>query len=281
MLNHSTNLDLDALLPGLASHLESWEREAIATSIRKSTRIQNFREKETVCLEGDAGECLWIVIEGTLEVYFGGRFIALRGPGSIIGEQALVEKDGVRKATLKAVRPTKLCQLDKAALKSPEGKAAWYKMIAIVLSRKLTQATVQRKKLSDEVSDSSELIGRFVCKYSLSKVQASIDGFADEYAQEHAVIWFSDLVGFTKQIAGYDAIVAAEVIREFMKIQADILSKYDAEIDKFMGDAVMAFWILGKDDLPRYSEIAVNAALEAFGAVTSYAKKQALRLVYE
>lgn len=273
VLKNGEAFDLQTLLPDLAPHLEEFEQRAIAESIGKVVQYEHLSEDEFVCREGEQGKCFWIVVEGMISVSFGDRSITLRGPGTIVGEQALLEKEGVRKATLKTVTPTKLCRIDRSAIfDSAEHKSAWLKIIAIGLSGKLFEATQRRKKLSDEISDSDILIRRFVCEYSLAKVRASINGFGDEYVRENALIWFSDLAGFSKCVSEFEPDIAAEIARRFMKIQADILSDYDAQIDKFMGDAVMAFWIAQESGLSTLADLAVTAAMETVNAVEQDAK---------
>jgi hypothetical protein len=54
--------------------------------------------------EGAAGAEFFVVLEGEVEVFQGGRVIATRGPGSPLGEMAMLE-GGTRTATLLAKTP--------------------------------------------------------------------------------------------------------------------------------------------------------------------------------
>lgn len=267
MLNKENTPVLETLLHNYVLHLEDSERTAINKSIGEAAQVVHLSENETLCVEGEAGDCFWIIIEGTVGVSFGGRPITERGSGKIIGEQALLRKEGVRTATLKTLTSTKLCRIEKAALfKSAEHRSAWFRMIAIGLSEKLSEATKRRKDFSNEISGLEDLIGRFVCDYSLSKVRATIGGLGEKYVRENFLIWFSDLAGFSKHVEHLEPENAAEIVRRLMKIQADILSGHNAHIDKFMGDAVMAFWVVGEEKLTKYSDDAVQAAFEALEA---------------
>ena len=62
--------------------------------------------------QGDAGEYAYIVEEGSVEIFVeseghGNELIATRGPGSIVGEMALID-NAPRTATVKAAEPSKM-----------------------------------------------------------------------------------------------------------------------------------------------------------------------------
>jgi serine phosphatase RsbU (regulator of sigma subunit) len=66
--------------------------------------------------EGDAGECFYIVLEGRLQVFRsmeGGveRMLAVRGAGEFIGEMSLLNRDGLRTASVRAAEPTRLWEM--------------------------------------------------------------------------------------------------------------------------------------------------------------------------
>lgn len=72
---------------------------------------------------------------------------------------------------------------------------------------------------------------------------------------------FSDLVGFTSLSEAMDPHDLVAVLNEYTSLMAEIITKYDGTVDKFIGDAVMAFWGAPLDQ-PRQSELALKAALE-------------------
>jgi len=47
---------------------------------------------EPVCLEGETGDCLYVIAEGTALVRRRGRVLAERGPGEVVGELAVLDK---------------------------------------------------------------------------------------------------------------------------------------------------------------------------------------------
>ncbi len=55
-------------------------------------------------------------------------------------------------------------------------------------------------------------------------------------------IFFSDLAGFTTIAEKLDSAVLVPLLNEYLTAMSDIILRYDGTVDKFIGDAVMAFW---------------------------------------
>lgn len=109
--------------------------EASAAAVSRALRLENFfpefgaehcrklfprsgaceyAEGAVVIEQGESGRDLFVVLSGALavRVTFGsaGAEVASLGPGSLLGEMALLE-DGVRRATVVAVAPSRLFRL--------------------------------------------------------------------------------------------------------------------------------------------------------------------------
>ncbi len=67
--------------------------------------------EEILFKDGAAGDCMYIVYDGKLEVSKRGKVIALRGPGEYVGEMALIEGKP-RSASIKAKTATRLIRID-------------------------------------------------------------------------------------------------------------------------------------------------------------------------
>jgi len=83
-----------------------------------------FDTDEIVVREGDAGDALYIVIDGVLAVERGEIVVAQLGPGEAFGELAILDGEP-RQATVRAQKPTRLLRLprdtfDKALAEHPE-----------------------------------------------------------------------------------------------------------------------------------------------------------------
>jgi CRP-like cAMP-binding protein len=62
--------------------------------------------------DGDVGDAMLVVIEGTLDVMVGGSVVESVGPGGIVGELALID-DAPRSAEVVASSPARVLRVDK------------------------------------------------------------------------------------------------------------------------------------------------------------------------
>jgi class 3 adenylate cyclase/tetratricopeptide (TPR) repeat protein len=85
-------------------------------------------------------------------------------------------------------------------------------------------------------------------------------------------VLFADLVGFTPLSEDRDAEEVRDLLSRYFEIAAGIVGRYGGQVEKFIGDAVMAVWgtpIAQEDDAER----AVRAALELVGAVADFGRE--------
>jgi EAL domain-containing protein (putative c-di-GMP-specific phosphodiesterase class I)/CRP-like cAMP-binding protein len=83
----------------------------------KSEGQKNFKAGDTIMTQGETGDCAYIIESGSVEILVkrgDGKTMRVdtRGPGSIIGEMALVDDDP-RTATLKAISDCTLLEISK------------------------------------------------------------------------------------------------------------------------------------------------------------------------
>ena len=67
-----------------------------------------------VMREGDLGDSLYLVLEGRVTVYKGGREVARLGPRECVGELALLDSEP-RSATVRTAEPTRMLKLEREA----------------------------------------------------------------------------------------------------------------------------------------------------------------------
>lgn len=215
-----------------------------------------------LCKIGDLADCIWLIVEGQVDVYEGPDApIKKRGPGELIGEQAflaartpcLKRPDGKapgRTATLTTHGKTVLLRFDAApigALKS-EDRALWYELLAHVINDKLIQATRERAILAAQLADRDKLLARFCDETALGTVRAIVSGGQVITSRRKVVVWFSDIAGFSTWSRQREPIEVAQTAQALLGLQADLIRQHGGEIDKFMGDGLMAYWLCDGDD---------------------------------
>lgn len=81
---------------------------------------------------------------------------------------------------------------------------------------------------------------------------------------KNVTIFFSDVRGFTKYSEGRNPREVIAVLNDILEKQADIIARHGGEIDKFVGDEIVAVF-----DGPDQQRAAINAALEIRALVLS------------
>jgi EAL domain-containing protein (putative c-di-GMP-specific phosphodiesterase class I) len=78
---------------------------------------RTFKAGETIMSQGDVGECAYIIEDGQVEILISRpdgstQQVGTRGPGTIIGEMAIVD-DAPRTATVKALKDCKMLEISR------------------------------------------------------------------------------------------------------------------------------------------------------------------------
>lgn len=85
---------------------------------------------------------------------------------------------------------------------------------------------------------------------------------------KEVTIFFSDIRGFTQISERLNANELIGLLNRYMQPMSEIIIKYQGTIDKFIGDAVMAYWNAPLD-IPNHADMAVKASLEQLKALDS------------
>ena len=87
--------------------------------MRQGTLGTKYEPGEDIVRQGEAGDCMYVVQNGTVEVVHtsngGSHRLAVLGPGSFFGEMAVFEKE-VRSATVRAVDEAHVMKVDRKTL---------------------------------------------------------------------------------------------------------------------------------------------------------------------
>ncbi|MEM1379744.1 MAG: cyclic nucleotide-binding domain-containing protein [Pseudomonadota bacterium] len=252
-----------------------------------SQHLRNLAPGDTLCRENDPADRLWIVEFGTFHIYRDGHFVTQAAQTEVLGEQGLLgvpaetvaERSKCRNSTLIAATKCKIWIVHEQTIDqlSPEARYHWADVLARVLSDKLLATSNLKVDADVEHSASLSLISRFVDKTGQTFVQGLLqkgDEFSDyRFEQVSAVVWFSDIAGFSKAARGKAPKDIGRLLDPVMHLKVSTIQEHGGEIEVFTGDGLTAFWICRSDDqLTEACSKAVSAArtvLESFpGAKT-------------
>ena len=108
-------------------------------------------------------------------------------------------------------------------------------------------AIVERSLGDRRSRKEKEQLGRYVSKASMRMaVEKAILGSDDNNARADkklASVFFSDIAGFTDRCERYSAKEIVEQINLLFKVMTEVIIRNEGDIDKFIGDACMAFWL--------------------------------------
>lgn len=79
--------------------------------------------------------------------------------------------------------------------------------------------------------------------------------------EREMTVLFSDLRGFTSISETMDPETLVHLLTEYLTVMSDIVFKHQGTIDKYMGDAIMAFWGAPQHQ-PNHAELALRASLD-------------------
>jgi adenylate cyclase len=84
--------------------------------------------------------------------------------------------------------------------------------------------------------------------------------------EKELTVMFADIRGFTSISEEMQPTALVELLNEYLSEMTDIIFRYRGTLDKYIGDAIMAFWGAPYPQ-PQHAELACRAALEMFGAL--------------
>ena len=125
---------------------------------------------------------------------------------------------------------------------------------------------IERARLHERVAEEKRIRGRLERYHSPQVVEeiigdASVTGSFKTARTKTVTILFADLVGFTSWSEKMEADQLAVLLTRFFTLCSDAIFSQDGTIDKFIGDAVMAFFGAPIDQ-PDHAARAITAALK-------------------
>ncbi|MHC4042863.1 adenylate/guanylate cyclase domain-containing protein [Bradyrhizobium sp. 23AC] len=272
------SLFLEQFCPDPSAIRSALDRTLLAT-------VLDFLPGEPICERGDRVQGCWLVVDGQVEIRANDQMIAFRGKGEIVGEQGLLHllsgRDGTRTADLKATGAAKLLCIDASFQErlADQEKVIWTLTLAGVVNHKLEQATGMRSELRSLATQHERLLRRFSDGDALGLIKIATRGGRPSIQNRRAIIFFSDIAGFSVWSASRSSNEVAEHLTELAAIQINAVRDCGGQIDKLMGDGAMAYWFVDSADRERCEPAAVLACvLKVASECRAYFEKHGLPL---
>ena len=204
-----------------------------------------YNEKEYICRHGDPAECLWIIVSGSIAIKKGGRTLFIRRSGEVVGEQHLLGTGYQRIYDLVASESNvEVLMIQKNSIENhPESDILW-RNIGRIVSAKLRNASRKINSLSRRLEDDTRILNAYTNKYALSRRLQSGREHRSDYKVDRAIIWFSDVIDFSQHTLKLTPDRTADIVERFFNAQSHPIVQHGGHIDKFIGDGLMAFWVL-------------------------------------
>lgn len=228
-----------------------------------------YSQREFVCQHGEAAESLWVIVIGSVAVQESNRTLFVRQQHEVVGEQNLLG-NGCRRWYDLVVNESQaeLLEIDKAKIEDhPQADVLW-RNIAKIISLKLKDASLKTSMLSRQLEDDTHILRAYTNEYALGRRRQSGGGRITDFRVDRAIVWFSDIVDFSRYIKELAPTRTADIVQRFFNAQSEPILTHGGHIDKFMGDGLMAFWVLSEDHSASQNCLeALRAAEEASMAV--------------
>ena len=137
---------------------------------------------------------------------------------------------------------------------------------------------IERARLNERILREEALRRRLERYHSpavIENVLEDPDRVAPTVTARETTILFADIVGFTTRCEGLAPEAVAAFLNEFFSRAAEAVFEFGGTLDKFIGDAVMAFFGAPLPQ-PDHAERAVRAAIAMMRAVQGWNRERAL-----
>ena len=263
---------------------ESDERKSKIIPLLKecpSSNVCSYEDDEVILSEGEKGSFAYLILSGEVSIKSGNidTHLVTRREGELIGEQALFNAEGKRSACVKALGNVKLLEFDPRDICKLDSNAQiiFWKWYSEVISHKLSQATHGRVSLDELRKQETNLLKKFVPKSGIEAARTAIFNGAEPtsfHKNAKVIIWFSDIAGFSSATKDKDPSEIAYMVSTLLGKQITLIEDTEGEIDKLMGDGLMAFWLLTSDcDVSLSVEASASVALEVNKEIKSLAQQ--------
>lgn len=136
------------------------------------------------------------------------------------------------------------------------------------LTAYFARASHLRARSSEERAFARGALGRYVPESVAREILADPERLELKGEERELTLMFTDLEGFTRFCHGRDPRVTAAILNAYLEAMSEVVLAYGGTLDKYVGDAIVAFWgapIARADDCERAAAcaLALQAAAQA------------------
>lgn len=223
-----------------------------ATPLFKGVSLENFagqlqgwcrvyHDGQTLFRQGAASDSVCILLSGSVRIVTDRAHISLRRAPEVVGELAIAGGPPVRTGTAFAMGTVQTIEVPLEIAKSMLGDVAFSHNLLAILAGKLAQSTEER---ATRYHNEERLIGAFDSHLS-PLLTAQLLTTGQDYGTPRQItgtVLFADIRGFTTTSQHVEPSLLAADLSGYLEEMVETLHKHGAFVDKFIGDAVMAFW---------------------------------------
>jgi class 3 adenylate cyclase len=200
-----------------------------------------YEDGQVLCEQGEVSDRFIVLLSGTVRITDDATHILMRRAPELIGELALAGGPSVRTATITATGLVRTVEVPLSLSPSFLGDPRFTENLLKILAAKVAQATADR---AEHYGNENKLIAAFNSHLSRD-LTAQLLSSGKDYGTPRRIkgtVLFSDIRGFTGKSQLIDPEILAEQLGAYFEEMVKILHHHGAFVDKFIGDAVMAFW---------------------------------------
>ncbi len=250
----------DLVSAGVAGNLSPEDAEQLFMVVKPTLR--SFRAGDKVCTEGEAASSLFLARGRDFNItkLADGNDVHIntRKAPCIIGEVAFLMGEPRRTATVSTTGPLEVWEIDFSLLKSTQPSdiiSRFNRNISALVARKFNEVTGARAQETAFTNVKLSLLHQFVNEFALTS-QGEV---SEEYVEHEVIVFFSDIVGFSRIAESLTPRETGSFINAVLSPQTHHIENSEGHVDKFIGDAVMAFWVVKPGDCKSKSNIASKA----------------------
>ena len=255
--------------------LSQFSSEAVHALLSRSTE-HHFQPGETLIVEGEASECVYLLLEGEIEIFKGDVSIDRQEREGTFGEMGVITASP-RSTTVRAYRRVRALKIPaEAFLETVDACPQLLRRICHELSDKLRASQTVRQEQQLELIQVQETFERCVSASVLEQIMqsASPEALLEGSVAEAAILFF-DIRGFTEASEAMSPKLLLGALNSHLEAMVESVLAHGGVINNFIGDAVLAVFNCPIPS-PVSTQEALSCALDCVQRIEALHQEQAL-----